>query len=347
MSAELAFAPRRADRRGVVAAALAVALTSAALARAEPPPSPAERAQVLFDEAFDLMEAKQYARACPLFEESLRIDPAMGTRFRLAECFERAGLVGSAWRLYGEVTVEAVNAGREDRAAQARERVDALAPRVPWLVVTAPPGVSSLPGLTVTCEGRDISVGELGRRVAIDPGSNTLQATAAGRAPFRTTLRALEGGTLEVTLPVLGPAEEKSLEPPPPRPTSRSVWRSPSGRAQRIGAIVVGAVGLGGVGVGVGAGLTAKSSWSDALDGCDGGDPSRCSKAAIDEGAAASRWAAASTTGFVVAGAALVLAPILWVTAPSVEVTDAAASRVWVVPTFASDHAGLVAGGAF
>ena len=32
----------------------------------------------------------------------------MGTKFRLAECYEAAGLTGSAWKLFSEVSVEAI-----------------------------------------------------------------------------------------------------------------------------------------------------------------------------------------------------------------------------------------------
>lgn len=332
-------------RRRLAAWALLAALAPVRVATAAPTPAAEQEAQVLFDRAFDLMDAKRYAEACPLFEESLRLAPAMGTRFRLGECLDNAGLIGSAWRLYVDVEQEATRAGREDRAAQARERIDALAPRVPWLTVSVAADIAALPGFTLTCEGRTIPATDFGRRVAVDPGSNTLRATATGKAPWETTLRALEGGRLDVTVPALT-TEEVAAAPTtkPPRPTERSVWRSPAGKAQRIGAITVGVVGLASVGVGIGAGLVARSTWRDALGGCKDEDPTRCSPAAIANGDAAARWATASTVGFAVGGAALVLAPILWATAPSIEVEK---QTVWLVPIVGRGHGGLVAAGAF
>ncbi len=333
--------------RRIATWALLVALAPVRVATAEPTPAAEQEAQALFDRAFDLMDAKRYAEACPLFEESLRLAPAMGTRFRLGECLDNAGLIGSAWRLYVDVEQEATRAGREDRAAQARERIDALAPRVPWLTVSVAADIAALPGFALTCEGRTIAATDFGRRVAVDPGSNTLRATATGKAPWETTLRALEGGTLDVTVPALTPEKEvaaPTTTPPPPRPTEQSVWRSPAGKAQRIGAITVGVVGLASVGVGIGAGLVARSTWRDALRGCKDEDPTRCSPAAIADGDAAARWATVSTVGFAVGGAALVLAPILWVTAPSIEVEK---QTVWLVPVIGREHGGLVAAGAF
>src|SRR5690242_3704947 len=85
-----------------------------------------QQAQRLFDEAMTLMKAGKFAEACPKLLQSGKLDPGMGTKYRLAECYEGAGLVGSAFALFTEVAGEAAYSGRTDRQAQARARAAAL-----------------------------------------------------------------------------------------------------------------------------------------------------------------------------------------------------------------------------
>ena len=54
-------------------------------------------AQALFDQGRDLMRQNKHAEACPKLAESNRLDPAIGTLFHLADCYEQSGRVASAW----------------------------------------------------------------------------------------------------------------------------------------------------------------------------------------------------------------------------------------------------------
>src|SRR5262245_37563455 len=51
----------------------------------------AAAAEALFREGRQLMDSGAIAQACVKFEESLRLDPALGTMLNLAVCEERAG----------------------------------------------------------------------------------------------------------------------------------------------------------------------------------------------------------------------------------------------------------------
>src|SRR4051794_17555175 len=72
----------------------------------------AAAAQVLFDDAMQLVKKGKATEACPKLEESQRLDPAMATQFRLAECYQQTGRIASAWSVFIEVADSAKQAGR-------------------------------------------------------------------------------------------------------------------------------------------------------------------------------------------------------------------------------------------
>ena len=77
--------PRRSlsVRAALGAAAALVALAGApSLARAD---GDAATAQALFDEAMELKNKEDWAKACPKFESSYKLDPALGTRLNLGD----------------------------------------------------------------------------------------------------------------------------------------------------------------------------------------------------------------------------------------------------------------------
>ena len=92
-------------------------------------------AQALFDEAIKLIGSRSYGEACPKLEESERLDPAMGTRFQLAQCYEAVGRTASAWAGFLELADLARAAGQEAREKTARQRAADLEPAVNRLVI--------------------------------------------------------------------------------------------------------------------------------------------------------------------------------------------------------------------
>src|SRR4051812_4594743 len=115
-------------------AAVAAVCFSAGTARAQAAADPAA-AQALFDEAMALMKADKFAEACPKLEASLRLDPAMGTEFNLAGCLERQGQLAKAWAHFVNVADAARAAKQHEREKGARQRAQALEPRLPRLTV--------------------------------------------------------------------------------------------------------------------------------------------------------------------------------------------------------------------
>lgn len=74
----------------------------------------------------------------PKLEESQRLDPAMGTQYRLAERWEKLGRTASAWALFRQVVSEAQAAGRDDRAATSATRATALESRLTRILISWP-----------------------------------------------------------------------------------------------------------------------------------------------------------------------------------------------------------------
>ena len=72
-----------------------MALTPA-VAKAQNPAA----AEALFEQARAAMAEGNYDVACARFRDSDKLDPAVGTRFNLADCEERRGLLDREWSLF-------------------------------------------------------------------------------------------------------------------------------------------------------------------------------------------------------------------------------------------------------
>ncbi|UQA62817.1 hypothetical protein [Polyangium aurulentum] len=299
-------------------AAIAACASTPVAQTPEPSEAKAETggtAEVLFDEGVALADAGKLEEACKKFEASERLEHAPGTLLNLADCYEKTQRFSSAFEAYNKVAVESREAGKTARAQEARSRADALKPRISKLVIDLAPDVAAVPGLVVKRNGTLVASPLWGQSVPVDAGEQTITVSAPGKAPWRETIAVREAETATVSV--------KTLEDP----------KMP---AQKIGAIAAGGVGVAGVVVGSVFGLLAMSKWSDAVDACKGPDssPTSCStpKGVTDAsalGSEANGLATISTVGFVLGGAGLAAAGILWFTAPR----DAPPASAWrVVP---------------
>ncbi|MEP7126649.1 MAG: hypothetical protein ABJE95_37300 [Byssovorax sp.] len=187
-----------------VVAAILVALAVAAPERACLASVPSEKqAQEVFIAAMKLMGNKQYAEACSLLSRSLDLDPGMGTRFRLAECYEKLGRLASACDQYAAVANAAALAGKPDREAYARKRSAALEPKVAKLTVQLPPALAALPGLEITRDGTPMDKALWGTPVPIDPGDHLVTVRAPGKRPYEGTVWAEPAAKLTIAVAAL------------------------------------------------------------------------------------------------------------------------------------------------
>lgn len=314
---------------------------------AQAPPDRAATAQALYEAAAELLKSGNYKAACPKLEESLRLDPAMGTQFFLATCYESTGRPTSAWSLFLEVAAAAKAAGNSVRESTARGRATALEPQLPRIVVAVDAKAAALPGFEVTRDGVPLKPIVWGTAVPVDLGAHLVRAGAPGKVPWETTVRIeAMGARAEVQIPMLA---DEPPKPPPVMPRATPIVpvaapesppSPPRGLGpQRIAAIASGGVGGAALVAGSVLGAMAKSTWSDAQAAC----PARraCSKEAHDQSLAAISFGTGSTVSFVIGGAAVAGALALWLTAPSQK------PAVRVTPIAGPGAFGFSAGGAF
>jgi hypothetical protein len=337
----------RAPRVLVLAASLALVATARPAAAQGTSEKAAQKA---FEDGMKLLEQGKTAEACPKLEESQRLDPAMGTQFRLAECWEKLGRTASAWALFRQVVSEAQAAGRSDRAAVSVARATALEPRLTRILIVVAPS-ARVPGLIIRRDGAAVEEALFGHAVAVDPGSHLITATAPGKKAWEKQQQA-SSGTVEVTIPALEPGNgAPATEGPTPLVVDQPV--EPSGpKRSLVPGVVLGGAALAGIGAGIALVVVANGKKDDALamrfqipfGGCDVATPA-CTELADTAGSAGNLSNAAFWTllgsGFAAAGA---VTYFLW---PAAKPTSSSGAVVHVLPVVGAGGLGLSATGTF
>jgi hypothetical protein len=272
-------------------------------------------AQALFDRGKELMAASQFEEACPKFEEAVRLVPeALGAKMFLAECYEGAGKLASAWVQYSFVESAAGRANQTDRVTVAGDKARALKPKLGTLTLKVPAEIKALKGLTVTRNGVAIGAAQFGEQIPVDKGLHTVEVSALGKKPWKGEITTSDGKPSELAVPMLedAPADAGGTTalpgggPAPTLPESKPTWLIPTG-------FVVGGVGVAALGVGGVLGGLALGKASDATDACPNGFCSADGNAAAaDAGTFGNAATGLFVGGGVLAGAGilmLILAP--------------------------------------
>jgi hypothetical protein len=183
-----------------LATAIVVVITMAMPAAAEPSAADAAAARTLFDEGRKLMKAGNYAEACPKLEESQRLDPAVGTQFNLADCYEHLGRTATAYALFKEVAAIARAAGKFERENSAKDRAATLEPKLARVRLAI---AAKAPGLEVKIDDAAIDRARWAEAFPIDPGAHRLVASAPRHETFETRFDAKEASRADVRIPEL------------------------------------------------------------------------------------------------------------------------------------------------
>ncbi|MCA9713439.1 MAG: PEGA domain-containing protein, partial [Myxococcales bacterium] len=248
-------------------------------------------AELLFKDGQQLLADGKTAEACGKFEESQRLDPAIGTLLNLARCYELDGRLATAWQTYLAAEKMARVGKDKKRANAAKDLAGKLEGRLPKLIIS----VTDRPaGLAVQDGGVAFDLGLLDLPVPVDPGPHRIEATAPGYQPFTTEVDLPEGQAVTVTVSLSKAAEVKvkveptlttdttkgdgkdggkDARPPPPPPDDDDdeiidddATAGSPGRGRRILGLSVGAAGVVAFGAATYLGLAAKGDYDGAFD---------------------------------------------------------------------------------
>jgi serine/threonine-protein kinase len=261
---------------GVLAAAAAPVLPAAAQDR--------PTAEVLFEQGRRLQEQGRDAEACARFEESQRLDPAVGTLLNLGVCYEKLGRTASAWAALRDASARAALAGEQRRAEAARAKADSLEPQLAKLAI-ASRGAGEVAGLEVRRDDVVVAPSSWGDPFPVDPGPHVISAQAPGFLPWSERVEVPAGPVLAMVFvpklepamppPPVHPAQMPQLPPMPPPHAAETRAAEPSA-ARTIGLVMAAAGGGGLVSAAiVGTGAVLKKSrgeideargWAQAFD---------------------------------------------------------------------------------
>jgi tetratricopeptide repeat protein len=350
----------------VALAGCALALAAPASAQSTSAQASSAQARTLFREARALMDKGRHDEACPKFEESLRLDPGIGTQFNLAHCWEQLGRTASAWGLFMDVAAAAESTGQRKRAKAAQQRAAALEPRLMRLVIDVPTPAEAL---RVERSGAEVGRAAWGTPMPIDPGSHHVEASAPGKRSWSQEVELqVPGQTLTVVIPALEdiapPAPPPSLDPEPGRAVEVERDRGSGFSSWRTaGTLAMAGLGVAGVVTGTIFALRANDETEAARGLCIGGaDGNVCNRDQMLPGfdggvreqdeleqhrASANNHLLVSYVALGVGGAALLGSALLLITAPSGQREAATEASLELAPTLAPGLAGLSLSGAF
>jgi len=262
-----------------------------------------ERAQALFNDAIRAMEHESYAEACPLLEESFRLDPAGGTALNMAFCHEHAGDVVRAYEDYGVAKEHAASRGNDERVRLAERHRHLLAAKIGTANIrfATENGLDAAAVASVSVDGRPLGVGP--RTVLLTIGDHAVTVSAEGCEPWSSRFSVVHEAAVDVIV-ALRPSAHQGAP-------NAGAAKAPLDRPLAPGPVrwVAGAAGLAALGVGATFGILALARHDESNAQCPGG---ACSEGGVTAERSAKRLAIASDIS-IAAGVVLVgIAAYLW-----------------------------------
>jgi hypothetical protein len=300
----------------LASAAIASSLVSLP-ARADEPANKAQ-ARALFESAMSQIAQGRFSDAiCAQLGESQRLDPALGTHYQWARCLENTGKLASAWAMYLDVAEVAGSQKLPEQQRYARERADALKPKLTKLIITVPVELQQqTAGLEVRRDGVLLTATQYGLALPVDGGRHEISVVATGRRKWTTTVEAptgTEGATITVSVPALQEDAELTAVPgiTGAGGTPETRWTG-----QHTAGLALMGLGVAGLGVMAGFGLDTGSKHQAAKPHCTA-DMMQCNQQGIDLERAAHSSATIANVSLAVGGSLLAAGGLVFFLAPS------------------------------
>jgi hypothetical protein len=226
----------RASRsRGLI---IALGALTAALCLCEPASAQNKgAAQVLFEAGRRAASEGDYATACRKFDESNRMEPAVGTLLNLGNCEEQQGRWATSWLRYTEALTKL--RPEDKRYVFAKSKADELEPRIPRLVLVL---AEDAPTNTTLSRNGEPVVQTTGSPMRLDPGKYTIRVEAPGHRPATYDVVLFEGDEEHLTVApgeaqVSGPAPVAGMQKdtPPKGNTRRTMGYAFGGAGVAVG----------------------------------------------------------------------------------------------------------------
>jgi hypothetical protein len=189
-------------------------------------------ADVLFEAGRRAAAEGDYATACRKFDESNRMEPAVGTLLNLGNCEERQGHWATSWLRYTEALTKLP---RDDkRHIFAKGKAAELEPRIPRLIIEL---AADAPATTTVSRNGEKVDQAIGASVRLDPGKYTIRVEAPSHQPATYEVVLFEGDEEHLTVT---PGDRIEKPRPPVVPPETASDTQAAGR-RRLGYIFGGA----------------------------------------------------------------------------------------------------------
>lgn len=316
-------------------------------------PTTLASAQALHDEAVMELDNENFVTACPKLERVVAMIPTgVGAMLTLAECYEGARRLASAWKTYVQVQEAAAKQGQHERSTHARKKAAEILPRLSRLTVKVSPTLAATVGLEIRLDSELLTRSVWNEAIPIDRGDHTISIKRPERKEWQKTVHIGDEASLSTV--DLGEAEEVNGT----LPNSTAVNDSETGglgsqsgergsfdrdaywNTQRVIGVVVAGIGVAGLGVGAFWGLQAitKKSESNADGHCINGN--QCDDVGYALREDSYRAGNFSTAFFVGGGIVLATGVTLFLTTPRDSRTQAA--HISCSPLWASAHCSVI-----
>ncbi|HSN99130.1 MAG TPA: hypothetical protein VLS89_12635 [Candidatus Nanopelagicales bacterium] len=221
------------------------------------------RASTLYEVATDEMRRGDFAAACPRLEEVVRLMPeGVPAKLTLASCFEADGRLASAWSTYLAAEAAAARAQQRDNQKLARQRAEALRPRLAWLALVVFERVRDLADLRIAVDDVPLGAAQWNMAFPVDRGVHHIVVTAEGRRPWEGSVEVgadADMVSVEIGEPSEAPTAAEAAASPARRSRGQASMKRGADRPEEPGAWssqhVLGAMlgGMGFVSLGIGA----------------------------------------------------------------------------------------------